>query len=190
MSSKGPSKQAPIAPRTILCVAALATLLVFATPLHSQTEEPTATEEVSPQEELHRLNQTLKEIADLLRQHLERQETEVFLRRLDLSYQRLAPLENELRSARSEKESVASEQENLTNMLASAEEQIERESSTLEVDSGTQQMKREVEARIEQLKKQEWQVEQRIVDLENRLARRQEDVQALEEWIDERLGLR
>jgi chromosome segregation ATPase len=190
MSSTNPPNRKAIPPRTILFAAALATLLSFAAPLHSQPEESAPPEEVSPQEELRRLNATLREIADLLRQHLERQETDVFLRRLDLSYQRLAPLENELRSARSEKEGVAAEAENLASMLASAEEQIEQESSVLEVDDGSQRMKREIEARVEQLRRREWQLEQQIVELENRLARRLEDVQALEEWIDERLGLR
>jgi chromosome segregation ATPase len=190
MSSTNPPNRKAIPPRTILFAAALATLLSFAAPLHSQPEEPAPPEQVSPQEELRRLNATLREIADLLRQHLERQETDVFLRRLDLSYQRLAPLENELRSARSEKEGVAAEMENMAHMLAAAEEQIEQESSVLEGDDGSQRMKREIEARVEQLKRREWQLEQQIVELENRLARRLEDVQALEEWIDERLGLR
>ncbi len=135
----------------------------------------------------------MREIADLLRRQLETSEGDVYLKRLELGRQKLAPTESELRSAKSRREGVEDEQKSLAAMLSNLEEQ-ESDREDVLVPDGTEdqnaRMQRELETHLERLRDKSWELDQKIITLENELARQKEDVEALEAWIDERLGLR
>ncbi len=175
---------------SIAAAGVLLTLLLV--PVAASQEESPAADETSLGSELKSLNETMRQIADLLRRHLETNEVDVYLKRLELGRQKLAPTESELRSAKSRREGVEDERKSLAAMLSNLEEESDREDVSALDDSEDQnaRMRRELETHLERLKDKSWDLEQKIIVLENELARQKEDVEALEAWIDERLGLR
>ncbi len=177
--------------RTSIAAACVSLTLLLVPVAFSQEESPAA-DETSLGSELKSLNETMRQIADLLQRHLETNEVDVYLKRLELGRQKLAPTESELRSAKSKKEGVEDERKSLMAWSARLEEESEREDVSALDDSEdvSARMRRELETQVEQLKDKSWELDQKIIELENELARQKEDVEALEVWIDERLGLR
>jgi hypothetical protein len=110
--------------------------------------------------------------------------------RIQLKQQRLSSVEGQLRSARGEQEATEQEIERLTAVEATMTDQVgdapgdgrmaEEERRGLEL---VRQQKKSLESRVETLR-------MRIAELENDLALALKDVHALEEAVDEELGLR
>jgi hypothetical protein len=140
-------------------------------------------------EQLEGIRGELKTIARLLGAVEGHQRVGALIARIGLKQQRLASIEGRLRSTRDEQESLEQEIERLTAIEQSWTEGLdealddglsEDERRGLEM---MRQEKKSVENRVETLRL-------RVVELENDLMRAQEDVLALEEIVDERLGLR
>jgi len=137
--------------------------------------------------ELAGMRRSLHEISLLLSAALDQQEMSVLMTRIELKQRRLQPLEVSLRGARGSLESVKDERSHLTDMIEMMREEAgkdtpDAESLKPEVERGRKQLDR--------LAEREATLRQRIIELEDDLARNQEDIATLEEMVDERLGLR
>jgi len=172
----------------ILLTAMLAT--AFLSPALAQ-EEPTAGSETTIEQELARLNQTMREISDLMRTYIVRQEVDMIMKRIELHRRYLTPLEDELRKARAGKESAEDEIERMEVVIAELEEVIARDDSGDEQTANHLRMEKDrLAINLKQLKDRRWTLEQRIIELENELISRRHEIQDLEDIADEQLGLR
>lgn len=175
--------------RRAMWIVALAAAAVLP-PALAQEEPPAPGRTL--QQEMAEVNRTLREIVDLMRLSLERHELDVLIRRLELYSRSLAPREQELRRAQANKESVEQELERMEAFMAQLEEEMARDAETgLEApDSGLERQRADFETHQKLLKDRRWNLEQRIIELENDLTDRRRQIEALEEVVDERLGLR
>ena len=140
--------------------------------------------------QLQAIRSELRGIADRLGSVEEQQRLVALVGRIQLKQQRLSTIEGQLRSARGEQEANEQEIERLDAVLDSwpktkegrvvDDERGGEERRQLEL---MQQSRKSLGARVETLRL-------RIVELDNELARGQRDLLALEETVDERLGLR
>ncbi|MCP4659212.1 MAG: YbhB/YbcL family Raf kinase inhibitor-like protein [bacterium] len=163
----------------------------FLSPALAQEEEATASETTLAQE-LTKLNQTMREITELMRTYIARQEVDMIMKRIELHRRYLTPLEEELRRAKSTQENVEEELERMSVIIAEMEEELERDDSDgLDpADGRAQQAVDRMELHLKLQKDRRWTLEQRIIELENDLTGRRQEMEALEEIADEQLGLR
>jgi len=139
------------------------------------------------QRDLGEMRRSLHDIATLLAAALGHQELSVLMSRIELKQRRLQPLEDSLRKARGDLENTKEERNHLADMLEMFREQAGKEgpdAETLgtEIERGRKQLDR--------LEEREATLHQRIIELEDDLARNGEDIATLEEMVDARLGLR
>ncbi len=155
-------------------------------------QEPATASATTLEQELTQLNQTMREIAELMRTYIARQEVDMILKRIELHRRYLNPLEEELRRTRSTKENMEEEIERMSAMIIEMEEQIAREDSDgLDpADSPARQAIDRMELHLKLTKDRQWTLEQRVLSLENDLSSRRQEMEALEEIADEQLGLR
>jgi len=169
-------------------VSILAGLPIGATP--PSPKEEASTDSATILRELEGIRGELRSIAKSLQAVEEHHRVTALMTRIQLKQQRLGSLEGQIRSARGEQEATEQEIERLTAVertwgdpvgdVPADERQDQEERRGLEV---MRQQKKSLESRVETLR-------MRIVELENDLARVQEDILALEEAVDEQLGLR
>ena len=155
-------------------------------------EPPPADPTVLLLQEVTELNTSMKEIADLLRQAVDRQQTALLLQRLQLKSRGVAPLEEGLRRARSEQEGVATSLAQLEQHLEFLEErrrdQEERQGLVAE-DSDLKMEERQMTLELNLLEEKLSMLNQRIFDLENDLLNRQSEIRDWEDYLDDQLGL-
>lgn len=172
--------------------AAIATLLVAALwAADARAQEPSP-EPPSLQQEIARLNVTLKEIAGLLAKQLEGQETDLLIRRIELGSRSLEPRKERLRLAKASLTDLQGEEKNLVRTLEIMEEQ---RSKQLDAGGGESEpwetlQLQQMEDRVETVKRRQQELKREILELENDVAAREEDMRLLEQVIDSRLGLR
>jgi chromosome segregation protein len=174
-------------------VRSLAVLVLFAgsvSPGFSQAISGDAA--ASLQKELSQLNQSMAQLVALLRQNLETQQTEVLLKRVELSRLDLTPLENELRSLRASRDGLQEERDRVQARLDEVEAQqaSRREEIPERANEELRMMMREAEAQIKLMKDRLRGLELRIVELEGDVASKRREIEVLEAAIDERLRLR
>lgn len=143
------------------------------------------------QAELARINQSMAQLVALLRESMERQDLEIVLKRVELHHLALAPIHEELYSARATKLSLEEEQMRLQSVLDELEEQAGLGDSSVlpALDAEKQAMKRDLEVQLKFLKGRVASAEQRVADLENELRDGQREIKTLEGILDERLRL-
>lgn len=176
-------------PPVVLIVA----LAVFAgIPTFAQAPSPEEAAAAAPgtiEDELVRLNRTLKRIAALLERQLESDQIDLTLKRIEMGESRLSSLEDELADARATRTSTEDEIQGLRMHLQS----IEQELSTASVEDlegerpGYEMMTRQATGRLERLESRLQETEGRIYEIENELARRRTDLRSLQEAVDRRL---
>lgn len=170
-----------------LCSAGLVILTAVALPTLGQGGAPAASAEESVGRELVRLNRSLEEIVTLLKQSVEHQELNLLIQRVELSGRRLSSLEDELARVRSSLDGFEEERVRLEAMreqLESVQDPAREEAEDIE------RQVQDLDFALKLLKDQSWNREQRKLDLEGKISTLEEDLQALEGVLDERLGLR
>lgn len=164
---------------------------VTAPPLAAQTPP----EETGLEREVRQLNATLGQLVELLRRQLESSNAAVLMQRVQLMTSGIAPLDQELRSARSEQQGRQSELDELELSAATFETQLERNVEDGDISAEHARGLREeqqlvYEQRKKQLEDRLWALQQRVIDLEQRLDDRRTEIETWEGEIDRVLGLR
>ncbi len=178
--------------RSAVCATFLAlSLSTGLSPPPAPAQEP-ALEESGLQQEVARLNGIMKEIAGLLLQQVEGQETDLLLRRSELANRGLGPAKERLQEARAELNGLEDEERNLAMM----QEMFEAQKAELrgvgespeEEQVGVQL--EQIEERLEVVETRKRELRREMTELENGVQSREQDLRLLEELIDARLGLR
>ena len=165
----------------------LAVLATHATPIVAQ-----AADEAGPVvTQLEGIRAELKAISQLLQTLEKHQQVTLLMTRIRLKQQRLSLLESQLREARGHQEDLEQTLENMEAIEKSYYEGLEGDEFDVDPANDTQQKE------LEYMRQQKSNLEKRLqgqrattIDLENDLMRAREDVLALEETVDEQLGLR
>ena len=139
------------------------------------------------QRELAGMRRSLHEITILLAAALDHQELSVLMSRMELKQRRLQPLEAALDSARKERQGLTDEASHLADMLEMFREEAGENSTDTEALQGEILRGRK---RQDRLAERVAALDLRIIELEDDLARNEEDIIMLEEMVDARLGLR
>jgi chromosome segregation ATPase len=167
-------------------------LLLVATPwapptgLQAQPPPPAALgEPAAVAAEIQRLNTTLARIVTLLERQIEGQRLDLELKRLEVASRRVDALEEDLARARSSRTGLANERFGMESRLETLPAEVDQANPDslpmLEV------MTRQVESHLERLDAQIAEADARILELENELTRRRQDIQALEDRLDREL---
>ncbi len=178
--------------------AALLTLALTAVPAAAAAApQPPAAAQALPtglEAEVRALNTTLGELVGLLRRQLEGQYAGVLMQRVQLMTSRMAPLEEELRGARSEQRGLSEDLDRMELIGEQVEAQYQAElaggADPEQAEAGRERMRADLELRRKQIRDRLWQAEQRVIDLEQRLDRRRVEIETWEGEIDRYLGLR
>lgn len=139
-------------------------------------------------EHLARLNGSLQEIVTLLERQVEGDETNLLIKRVELSDRSLATKKDRLRRLREEAANLQEKELSLSGALEASEEQ--ELAGTLEVDAAQQVMLDRMEARVKAVARRRQDIERELAVLENEVRLEEEDMEILESVLDERLGLR
>ena len=168
--------------------AALVAAALLATPAVPQQQGAVDGTSVALMEEVSGVNRSLQDLVALLREHLGSQEVELIMKRIELKTDQLAPLEDDLRDARSSRASLETEATQMKMILEQVDTRIEDDPA-----GGTPEdlrMKEELELQVKILEDRRWNLEQRILDYEQDLREGRERIKAWEELVDTRLDLR
>jgi multidrug resistance efflux pump len=164
--------------------------LAFGSEALGQQASPSPTPGSLP-EQVADLDRSVKELVALLKEYLGRQQVDFLFKRVELSLQKMGPLNEELRNLRATRVADEGELGQLRTALA-ARQALASQSG---VKSGEEQQEEALqgvqrEAQIKLLRSRISQTDQRIAELENELAQEQQNVRRWEAAIDQRLGTR
>ncbi|HSL83327.1 MAG TPA: hypothetical protein VLF66_11170 [Thermoanaerobaculia bacterium] len=135
--------------------------------------------------ELRRLNGTLARIVELLEDQLEGQRLDLRLKRLEAAARRVDALDGELARAKSGRTSLADERFHMQSRMESMVTEVDR--ADPEALPAYEAMTQQAERFLAHLETRIAEHDARILDLENELARRRADLQALEDRLDREL---
>jgi len=158
----------------------------------ARAQEPAAPAERELSSQVEELNRTLHEIADLLRKHLEGQQVDQLMKRIDMQTRSLAPLEQELRDARAERHGVAESLREIEAHVEFLDEQM-RDTAQQPIsmdDSSYAAERKRLAVQVELLRERLEASDATVYELEDRLQARRNEIRAWEELVDEALGLR
>lgn len=139
--------------------------------------------------EIAKLNQSMTQVVALLRETIERQQIEVLLRRLELYHLDLAPLLEDLRTARSDKRTLEDELARLQVVRNDLEAQEEEANDPVlrAPGSDSASMKHDLETQIAFLKRRVASAGQQIGEIENELAAKRRPIELLGSEVDNRM---
>ncbi len=163
-------------------------VVLLVTPATPQQQGMAAGLSAGLMNEVSGVNQSLKDLVVLLQQHLGDNETELIMKRIELKASQLAPLEDDLRQARSSLSSMETETAQMKMIL----EQVERRMEDHQA-GGTQEdhrMFEELTLQMKVIEDRRWSLEQKALDYEQDLKEGRERIEAWEELVDTRLNLR
>ena len=141
-------------------------------------------------DEATRMNQTLAQIASLLQKHVEAQDTDLLIKRFELSGRSLIPQKERLRKARESVADLDAEEADLAGVLEAQEEELASEGLDAESEPYHKLQVSQMERRVEAIQERRQTLAREIMELENEVAAREEDLAILRDAIDSRLGLR
>ena len=137
--------------------------------------------------ELAKLNDTLREIAQLLRQQAETTELDLFLKRVQLADARLRDSERALTAVQSEQRSLEGERSQLELRLRI----VAQEGGDQGADAGTlESMRGQIQLELARVRRRQGEVAASLSALENERAARRRDLEEWESVLDRRLGRR
>jgi chromosome segregation ATPase len=148
-------------------------------------QEPSGQEPAAVAAELGRLNATLERIAGLLERQLQGQRLDLMLKRVDGASRQVDALEGELGRLRSGRSSLVDERFRMQSRLEAMVTEVEH--SDPEALPAYEAMSREAERGLKHLDTRIAETDARILELENELARRSGDLQALQDRLDREL---
>lgn len=140
----------------------------------------------SLEEEMAGLNRSVRQMVELLRVYLERQESEIILKRIELKIYQLEPLAGELRGKRSRQRSVEEHIEHIEMNIRQMEDLLfEGKDSMSENESRqTRQRLKATQDELRMQKEKAWLLEQEAQDLESQVLVRRREIAALEDAAD------
>lgn len=165
----------------------LALLLAIATPVAAQSTggiDPAV--EVAAQ--LSQLNATLMEVQALLERQLETQTLDLVLKRSQLASAEVGRLDAQLRRAVERRDSLEEEQVHLEVRAENLEDAYRRSSEDGPSMQEVEMMQRNVRIQRALIEERLSNIAAEVVDLENRLERKREDLQSWQELLDRRLA--
>lgn len=154
------------------------------------TAQEPAPAETTLLDEARQMNKTLAQISKLLQKHVEAQDTDLLIKRFELSGRSLIPQKERLREARESVADLDPEEANLLGVLEAREEELARKGVDAESEPFHDMQTDQMERRIEAIGKRRQSLAREIMVLENEVAAQEEDLALLEDAIDSRLGLR
>jgi chromosome segregation ATPase len=156
------------------------------------SSSPSAGASAALLQEMTRLNQSLEEISGLLVLLLDGQEVDILMKRMQFKERRLAQVESELRSRRSEYENLQEEIKQMEGYREEMEiEAANRDQGGLDsTNSEDERIRRQIEAEMERITERSESIYRQVAELENRVGELREEYEILEEMLDERLELR
>ncbi len=166
-------------------------LAVLTTAPAPAAEEPLSSPGL--EQEVRKLNTTLGQLVDLLRRQLESSNAAVLMQRVQLMTTRIAPVEQELRTARAEQQGLQNELDELELAAASIEAQVEHqlEEGEITADEARGVLDRQMfDQRKKQVEDRLWTAQQLVIGLEQRIDSRRTEIETWEGEIDRVLGLR
>lgn len=146
----------------------------------------------SLEQEVRQLNRSVQELVALLRDYLARQDVDLLLKRVEIGLQKIGPLNQELASLRAQnladEEQLGKNRSALTAIQTREAEGGASPDPQVTTDDATRKV--QLDAEIKRLRRRISATEQRIVEVEGKLAQEQRDLQQWETLIDRRLGQR
>ena len=160
-------------------------LLLAATPESLPQSTPSGTADISG--ELAKLNQAVREIADLLAKQSEGQKLDLLMKRLDLASAKATQLEQRQRSLQAEKTSI----EDQRNQIDGAIKEFQAQAQTQASESRRPELQAAVDRAEIQLKgfaSRLQSLSQEIAETETQLAAQREELKEWQRTIDRRLS--
>ena len=141
----------------------------------------------SLQEHLAQLNVTMREIATLLQRQVEGDETNLLIKRIELSDRSLSSKKDRLQKLREAAANLKEKEISLAGALEAAEQEV---NESLENDGMQQVMLEQLEERWQSVKRRRQDHEREVTVLESEVRVEEDDVRVLESILDDRLGVR
>lgn len=138
------------------------------------------------QQEMGEINLSLKEIAALLKKHVEGQNVDLLIKRIELNNRTLNSKRGLLSTAQGKTVDLREESNMLTRQLEALERSME---NAEEVDPYMGREEDMIEQRLKDVSERRQDLEREIVLLENDVMSEEEDMRILKSVLDERLGL-
>ncbi len=160
---------------------------VFLLPATIVNADGAVAPEGSIQEQLALLNATMQDIAKILQRQIEGEETNLLIKRIELSDRSLSSKKDRLRKMRGEAGNLKEKEVSLAGALEAADEEF---ADSLEIDRAQQVMLEQLEERLQATKRRRQDLERELVVLESEVRVEEEDMEVLEAVLDDRLGLR
>lgn len=179
-------KVTPWLPALAFAVLASGAGAAWAQPAPNPASDPVG----AVQQDVAELNRSVKELVALLREYLTRQQVDLMFKRIELCFQKMGPIQEELRGLRARRSDDEVELNQLRTALAAREALEPQEEPKADEDLERDVRKVQLEAEIKSLRNRISQADQRILQLENELAQEQRNVQSWEAVIDQRLNPR
>ncbi len=170
--------------RTSLLIIASILLLL---PTTAMSADETVAADASLQEHFAQLNATMQEIVTLLQRQVEGDETNLLIKRIELSDRSLSAKKDRLQKLRGEVANLKEKEISLSGALEAAEQ---ASTESLETGGAQQVMLDQLENRVQSVTRRRQDLERELVVLENEVRVEEDDMDVLEAVLDERLGLR
>ena len=152
---------------------------------------PGATQDQPPSTlvaEVARLNRTLERIADLLATQVDTQQIDLGMKRLEMLTSRLERSEGELRTLRSNRSSLETEEISLEEQRGQAELRLESGEVDEARDENVRAFFRQMDRQLERVRGELDELGRQIAELENQVATQRRDLRGWQEFVDRRLG--
>ena len=149
--------------------------------------ESPAAAEAAVQEQLAQLNSTMREIVTLLERQIEGHETDLLIKRVELSSRSLIAKKERLRKLKGEAVNLEERGASLARTLEATERQL---SEAVEDEALQQLHLEQLKQRLKSVVDRQRDAERELIVLENEVRTEQEDMEMLEAVLDERLDLR
>jgi len=180
-------------PRTSLNILMILTLLAVPSTAPLAAQAPPS--EAGLERQVRQLNETLGQLVELLRRQLEGSNATVLMQRVQLMTNRMAPLEEELRTARAVELDLQNQLGDLETSANSYRTHLETEVEMGEITEEEARIRSDQQERLlsesrKQTENRLWTAQQRVIDLEQALTARRAELETWEGEIDRVLGLR
>ncbi len=167
--------------------AQIITSIMLAMPATHLGAEPSVAAEATAAQQLAQINATMREIVTLLERQIEGQETDLLIKRIELSSRGLAAKKERLRKLRATAADLDERQGSFARTLEASEQEL---SEAVEDNPLHEVQLEQLRERLKSVADRQRDLERELVVLENEVRTEEEDMEVLEAVLDERLDLR
>jgi len=178
--------------RRVSLVVAVVAAVALSTASIALPQEPAPPQATDLAVSMAELNASMKQIASLLREHLDKQEADLLMKRMEFSSRALASQEQLLRSAVNDRDGLVQEMKELQLRLDQIQAESDRApgAGARPSEDEFRRMSMEFELRQGLYKEQLAAAEQKVMELENDVMKYRDEIRIWQELVDARLGLR